>query len=296
MDVRGARVLLTGATGGIGRELARALAACGGQVIVTGRRADRLEALAEQIGGTAVPADLGDRDALAPLVASAGEVDVFIANAAVAAFGFLHDYSIAEIDHALDVNLRAPMVLGRLIGERMAERGSGHLVFVSSLCGKAASGQASVYNATKFGLRGFAQALREDLRPFGVGVSAVFPGFVRDVGLVADAEVPLPRWIGTRSARDVARATLKAIRCDLGEIDVAPVWLRVAAALGAALPGPAIAAQRRVAPPITAALARHHGKSADRHGKSWRAGVAAADDLDHRDRAPRRRGRGRRLT
>nr|WP_055505380.1 SDR family NAD(P)-dependent oxidoreductase [Nonomuraea pusilla] len=258
MDVRGARALVTGATGGIGRELARALAARGCRVTVTGRRADVLKALAEQIGGTAVPADLTDRDALASLAAGAGEIDILVANAATAAFGPLQECSVAEIDRALDVNLRAPIVLGRLVGERMAQRGSGHLVFVSSLWGKAATRQASLYNATKFGLRGFAQALREDLRPYGVGVSAVFPGFVRDVGLVADAEVPLPRWIGTRSAQDVAQATLKAISRDLGEVDVAPAWLRVAAALGAALPGPAIAAQRRIAAPITAALVRHH--------------------------------------
>ena len=81
-----------------------------------------------------------------------------------------------EIDRALDVNLRAPIALARALSPPMIARGKGHLSFMSSLSGKAATPQSSIYNATKFGLRGFAAALRADLRPHGVEVSAVFPG------------------------------------------------------------------------------------------------------------------------
>ncbi|MFF4737200.1 SDR family NAD(P)-dependent oxidoreductase [Streptomyces sp. NPDC001262] len=168
--------------------------------------------------------------ALSPTITStgAGEIDVLVANAALPASGLLSDYSIDQIDRALDVNLRAPIVMAKLAGERMAARRRGRLVFISSLSGKAASGQASLYNATKFGMRGFALALREDMRPHNVGVSTVFPGFIRDAGMFADSGATLPRGIGTRSPRDVARATVRAVEQNLAEADVAPLSLRLA--------------------------------------------------------------------
>ncbi|RLU83691.1 oxidoreductase [Streptomyces griseocarneus] len=244
MDLRGAKVLLTGASGGIGRALAVGLAARGGKVVLTGRRTDVLEPLAERLGGRAVPADLTDRDAIEGLLEAAGEIDVLVANAALPASGLLSDYSVAEIDRALDVNLRAPVVMAKLAGERMAARRRGHLVFISSLSGKAASGQASLYNATKFGLRGFALALREDMRPHGVGVSTVFPGFVRDAGMFADSGATLPRGIGTRSPQDVARATVRAVEKNLAEVDVAPLNLRLATRFAGVAPVLSAAFQR----------------------------------------------------
>ncbi|HEX6355708.1 SDR family NAD(P)-dependent oxidoreductase [Actinophytocola sp.] len=246
MELRGAKMLVTGATGGIGRALAVELAARGGELVLTGRRGDVLEPLAEEVGGRAVPADLADRDAVAELLSTAGEIDVLVANAALPATGLLADYSFEQIDRVLDINLRAPIVMAKLAGERMAARGRGHLVFISSLSGKTASGHASLYNATKFGMRGFALALREDMRPHNVGVSTVFPGFIRDAGMFADSGATLPRGVGTRSPRDVARATARAIENDVAEIDVAPLSLRVAALIGGMAPGLAAAVQRRM--------------------------------------------------
>ncbi|MFG1998160.1 SDR family NAD(P)-dependent oxidoreductase [Spirillospora sp. NPDC048911] len=245
MKLQGARVLLTGATGGIGQALAEAFAARGGEVILTGRRTDVLEPLAERLGGRAIAADLADPAAPEQLLAEAGEIDVLVANAALPGSGLLSEYSVDEIDRALDVNLRAPIVMAKLAGEQMSARGRGHLVFISSLSGKTASGQASIYNATKFGMRGFALALREDLRPHGVGVSTVFPGFIRDAGMFADANVTLPRGVGTRSPQDVARATVRAIDKNIAEVDVAPLSLRLGALIGGAAPSLAAAVQRR---------------------------------------------------
>jgi short-subunit dehydrogenase len=247
MELRGARVLLTGATGGIGRALALGFAARGAEVVLTGRRAEVLDSLAERIGAraTVLPADLADRAAQEDLLERAGDVDVLVANAALPASGLLSDYSIDEIDRALDVNLRAPIVMAKLAAERMVAQGRGHLVFVSSLSGKSASGRASLYNATKFGMRGFALGLREDMRPHGVGVSTVFPGFIRDAGMFAEAGVKLPRGVGTRTPADVARATVRAVERNIAEIDVAPLGLRLGALFGGAAPALAAAVQRR---------------------------------------------------
>jgi short-subunit dehydrogenase len=247
MEIRGTRVLLTGATGGIGQALALAFTARGAEVVLTGRRADVLASLAERIGAraTVLPADLADRDAQEELLERAGDIDVLVANAALPASGLLSDYSVDEIDRALNVNLRAPIVMARAAGASMAARGRGHLVFVSSLAGKAASGKASLYNATKFGMRGFALGFREDMRPHGVGVSTVFPGFIRDAGMFAESGVRLPRGVGTRTPDDVARATVRAVEKNVAEIDVAPFGLRVGALLGGAAPVLAAAVQRR---------------------------------------------------
>ena len=126
------------------------------------------------------------------------------AGSALPASGDIMNFSTEEIDRALDVNLRAPMVLARVLGERMAARGRGHIVLVSSLSGKSSQAGSSVYSATKFGLRGFGQGLRGDLAGRGVGVSVVFPGFIRDAGMFHEAEVKLPRGVGTNTPEDVA--------------------------------------------------------------------------------------------
>ena len=86
----------------------------------------------------------------------------------------------------------------------MTARGAGHLVFVSSLFGKAASGGASVYAATKFGLRGFAHGLREDLRAAASACRSCFPGFIRDAGMFHESGAKLPPFVGTKTPEDVA--------------------------------------------------------------------------------------------
>ena len=246
MELRGRTVLLTGATGGIGHAIARAVVARGGSLVLTGRRADVLEPLAAETGGRAIACDLSRREDLAGLLDEAGAVDVLVANAALPGSGLLTSFSEAEIDAALDVNLRAPMVLARRLAEPMATRRSGHMVFVSSLAGKAASGGGAVYSATKFGLRGFALALREDLRDDGVGVSVVFPGFIRDGGMFHEAGVRLPRFVGTKSPDEVAAGVVTAIERNRPEVDVAPLGLRAGAAFAGIAPGVSAALQRRL--------------------------------------------------
>ena len=108
----------------------------------------------------------------------------------------------------------------------MRERDSGHLVFVSSLSGKAATSRHSVYSATKFGLRGFALGLREDLWGTGVGVSVVSPGFIREAGMFADSGAERAARTRYDDPGQVGDAVVDAIERDRGEIDVAPLVQR----------------------------------------------------------------------
>ena len=236
MDITGRTVLLTGATGGIGHAIARALHARGGKLIITGRRTEVLEPLAAEISATALAADLSVRADVDRLIAEAGHADILVNNAALPASGPLSTFSVDEIDRALDVNLRSPMVLARHFADALAAKGSGHLVFVSSLAGMSGQGGASVYSATKFGLRGFVQGLYDDLEPNGVGVSAVFPGFIRDAGMFAEADTELPRGVGTSSPEQVAEGVISAIERGRMEVVVAPLTMRVMTAFAAAAP------------------------------------------------------------
>jgi short-subunit dehydrogenase len=246
VQLGGATTLLTGATGGLGQATARALASRGALLVLTGRRADVLEPLASEVGGRALAADLSSAADVDRLVAEAGPIDVLVANAGLPAAGRLRTFSVEEIDRALDVNLRAPVVLARALVDGMIERRRGHMVFMSSLSGKAASGGGSVYSATKFGLRGFALALREDLQRYDVGVSVVLPGFIRDAGMFHESGTKLPFYAGTKTPDEVARAVVEAIERDRAEVDVAPFAMRVGAAIAGLAPGPILAVQRRL--------------------------------------------------
>jgi short-subunit dehydrogenase len=236
VKLSGATVLLTGASGGIGHAIARELAGAGARLVLTGRRTALLEALAAETGGTALAVDLADPAALDALADAHGDCDVLVANAALPASGRLTTFSAEEIDRALRVNLHAPIRLAQACSARMTARGDGHLVFVSSLAGKAATQGSSIYNATKFGLRGFASAMRAELHDTGVGVSTIFPGFIRDAGMFAEAGVRLPRGVGTRTPAEVATATRRAIERNRGEVDVAPLGLRLGTTFGALAP------------------------------------------------------------
>jgi short-subunit dehydrogenase len=245
MNVSGKRVLLTGASGGLGHAIARELAGAGAHVILSGRRADVLDELATEISGSIAPADLTDRSAVHALAAGHSDVDILVSNAGLSASGLIDTWTEEQIDRALDVNLRTAIILTRTLVPHMVARGEGHIVFMSSLAGKAPTAGSSLYNATKFGLRGFAGAMRAELHGSGVGISAIFPGFIRDAGMFAVTGAKLPPGVGTKSPKHVAKATLKAIERNKAEIDVAPVGLKLGAVLGGFVPDIAAAVSRR---------------------------------------------------
>lgn len=250
-ELRGSTALVTGATGGLGRAIASALAAEGARVVVTGRQAGPLAEVAAAVGGRAVIADLSDRGQLPRLLEEAGPIDIAVMNAALPASGDLADWEPDEVDRALEVNLANPIAMTRALLPGLRAKGSGHLVYISSLSGKVASRGTALYSTTKFGLRGFALGLRCDLRGSGVGCSVINPGFVRDAGMFADTGTELPPGVGTVSPQQVSAAVVRAIRSDKAEIDVAPVGLRLGAMIGSLAPGISTAIQARLGSDIS---------------------------------------------
>jgi uncharacterized protein len=246
VQISGSTVLLTGASGGIGQAIARAIAARGGRLILTGRRSELLEPLAAELGGRALAADLSERAQLQRLTEQAGDADILIANAGIPAAGRLESFTTAELDRTIEVNLRAPVALAHALLDGMLERHRGHLLFISSIAGKTAVPGNPLYHATKYGLRGFAAELRADLHGSGVGVSCVFPGFIREAGIFADSGVKLPPGMGTRSPQDVAAGVVRAIEHNRGELDVASLPQRRGAVIAGLAPDLAAAVVRRL--------------------------------------------------
>lgn len=230
MDVAGRTVLLTGASGGIGPYIARRLSAEGASLVLSARSDHALSRLAAELApARAVAADLSHPEEVDALAERAGQIDVLVANAGIPASGELVTFSVEEIDRALAVNLRAAMVLTNRLLPGMLARGSGHVVLVASMHGKLPAALVSVYNATKFGLRGFGLALRQELRGTGVGVSVVNPTFVREAGMWAETGATTHRLAGLVTPDQVAAAVVEAIKKDRAEIDVAPLGARLAA-------------------------------------------------------------------
>jgi uncharacterized protein len=248
LQLAGSTVLLTGASGGLGRAIARALHARGARVLLNGRNTEALEETAAELGERAevLALDLAEPGAALTLAERTGSVDALVANAGLPASGSVEDFSHEQIDRAIDVNLRVPIQLTRALLPGMIERGRGHLLYVSSLSGKVASIRSSIYSATKFGLRGFASGVREDLHGTGVGVTVVFPSFIADVGMYAETGVKLPRGVSLISAEQVAAAVVRGIEEGRAEIDVAPLSLRAGVLVSSVAPKTTARLQRRL--------------------------------------------------
>jgi len=136
MELSGRSALLTGATGGLGRAIAAALAGRGARLILSGRNAGALEALAAELPGDghgSIAADLAEPGAAEQLAEEAGDVDILVANAGLPGSGRLTEFPPEQLTRRLRVNLEAPMLMARALCPAMLERGSGHLVFISSL-------------------------------------------------------------------------------------------------------------------------------------------------------------------
>lgn len=181
-------IILTGAAGGIGQELARRLAARGAHLALVDRNAEALQTLAAQIVATggkahALPADLLDANARAALPARAqaalGGIDVLLNLAGMLSFTPFEEEDAGRMETLLRLNLLAPMHLARVFLPAMLAQGHGRIVNVGSIFGSIGFAYFGAYSASKFGLRGFSEALRRELRETGVEVTYVAPRAVR---------------------------------------------------------------------------------------------------------------------
>ncbi|GAO56746.1 SDR family NAD(P)-dependent oxidoreductase [Novosphingobium sp. MD-1] len=188
MTFNGQTVWITGASSGIGAAMARALAKDGAHLILSGRNAAALEEVAADCGNALVlPFDVGDADARDAAVAAAwewalarsGGVDMLVNNAGLSQRSLAVDTAFSVYDHIVGIDLLAPIALTQALLPRMVERGEGRFVMMSSVAGKVGVPMRTAYCAAKFGLIGYADALRAETAHLGLKVHVIAPGSVR---------------------------------------------------------------------------------------------------------------------
>ncbi|MFB2593642.1 3-oxoacyl-[acyl-carrier-protein] reductase [Paracoccus sp. p4-l81] len=184
-DLTGKRALVTGASGGIGGAVARALHQAGAVVALSGTRAAPLEALAAELGDRAhvVTADLGDAQAVAGLVAAAGEamggpVDILVNNAGITRDNLFMRMSDEEWDQVLAVNLGSAFRLSRAALRSMVKARWGRIISVTSVVGTTGNAGQGNYAAAKAGLTGMTKSLAAEVASRGITVNCVAPGFI----------------------------------------------------------------------------------------------------------------------
>ena len=181
----GKAALVTGATGGIGAAIARALHAQGAEVALTGRRESELSALAEALGErvTVIPADLSDPEAPAALVekveAELGGLDILVNNAGLTRDGLALRMGDKDWSDVLEVDLTAPFRLARASLRGMMKRRAGRIVSIASIVGVTGNPGQANYAAAKAGLIGMSKSLAQEVATRGVTVNVVAPGFVK---------------------------------------------------------------------------------------------------------------------
>lgn len=237
MDLRNRVAIVTGASRGIGVAICEALARKGAHLALAARSEGGLKETAgrlERFGTNVVtiPTDVTSKEDLEHLVRRAGEelgpIDVLVNNAGTEHYSYFEKYDLDVIETMVRTNQIAPQWLSRLVLPAMIQQGRGHIVNIASMAGKTPVPYNAVYSSTKHALVGFSHSLREEMRRYGIGVSVVCPGFVRDAGMFNDwskGKEP-PGLASSVPLAKVAHGTVKAIEDNLAEVVVAPVTMR----------------------------------------------------------------------
>ena len=222
-------VVITGATGGFGRELTRQLLQAGSRLILTDLDRDNLNHLAAKINSeittgeiiACIESDLANREGCETLYQQVKAldipIDILINNAGIGLFGRMDEVPVDKWERLMEVNLLAPMRLSSLFVADMIGRKQGHIVNISSLAGWIAPAGMAHYSSSKFGLRGFSEGLFNEVKPHNIKVTAVYPFFSRTpilqserYGTLARDSQGFPEHLATDPALVMAQ-TIKAI-------------------------------------------------------------------------------------
>ena len=184
-DLTGRTALITGASGGIGADIARAMHNQGAHVILTGTRQEALDAIAVELGErvTVLTCNLSDRDAVAGLVdqaveASGASIDILVNNAGITRDGLMMRMKDEDWDAVMEVNLNAAMVLSRSVLRSMMKSRWGRIIQMSSIVGYTGNPGQANYAAAKAGMTGFTKALAAEVASRGITANVVAPGFI----------------------------------------------------------------------------------------------------------------------
>ena len=231
------KILVTGATSGIGLLLVQRLNQEGHEVWATGRNKEVLEKLQEQ-GIQTIQADLTSVESYEQLFGRVGVPDTVVLNAGIGTFAYLTELPDSKIDDMLQINVSAPIKLSKYFAEKMKEKGRGHLVFIASQAGKVATPKASVYAATKHAILGFANAARMELKEHGIFVSTINPGPIDTPFLdLADQTSTYRNKMKSvlLQPEKVVRAIVKVIEKPKREVDI-PFYMSITSRLYAVMP------------------------------------------------------------
>ncbi|MBV8559887.1 MAG: SDR family NAD(P)-dependent oxidoreductase [Acidimicrobiia bacterium] len=220
MEWSGAVAVVTGASRGIGREVARQAALKGARVGLVARSGPDLEAVLKEIGGrgAVATADVADRQAteqaLAQLTAELGPVDILVNNAGIGSYGRVSDLPVDEFERVMGVNYFSSVYATKAVLPSMLARRRGHIVNLASIAGRIGAPMEAAYSASKFAMVGFTEALAFEVAPLGIGVSMVNPGpvetdFFDTRGHAYEGSFPKPV-----SARRVADSVIEVVESD----------------------------------------------------------------------------------
>jgi len=237
--------LVTGASSGIGEQLARDLAARGMRVGLVARRAERLDALAGALGGAgralAIPADVGDRAAAEQAVETVrtrfGRLDLVVNAAGVARHMLFKDHDVADIEQLVRTNLMGTIYVTKAAIPALRAAGGGAIVNVSSVAGKLGQPDEAAYAATKFGVTGLSESIAYELAPLGIHVMTVYPALVRTEMFTPEIMARMPER-ATRTFIDTpefSAAVLRGLERGAYEVTV-PSYVGIAYVLRTLLP------------------------------------------------------------
>lgn len=231
--VKGTTVIITGATSGIGRATALEFARAGAQVVIAGRRVERLQALSAEIeakGGAAlaVRTDVAEEAQVETLVAQTlerfGRIDTLVNNAGVAMAAKFDEQSMADFRRVMEINFWGAVYACKAAVPQMKQQKSGVIINVSSAFGKRGMPFETAYCASKFALAGFSEALRTEVLSNGIDVSTIFPGAVETEifeQAANQAGLELPAFIPKFPARELAKIIVRDARYPQPEIVMA---------------------------------------------------------------------------